>query len=460
MKKSIASFASAIFLLFGGVTGNSAGLNSLGGGENARFDTSLVARLEKFNGAVVSRLSFLGLVRTKEQAARWLMKTTEGQVFDSDQLARDIQALYNTGDLYDVQAQVDWSQTQHGQIDVIITLKDKWTLLPFAGVQGGGGALTYGGGLFDTNLFGYFINGMIQFYNYNGVFSYNVLAYQEYVKGTQTMASTSVSNNVNPTIIYNLDRSSAGNYAWDRQQEEIMVGTHLYGNGQLVRLFFTGDVYTDDMVSNVGVNAFTDNGVQYRFQPRAIFGRANIVEYLENGTELTIHPSAANFFGPVAAYQGLDVNYKYVKILPHGANFGFNIFAGSMSQAPPPYEYQVGGYSNLRGYANSRQTGPYIAVESIEYRPLIYKTRWSPLGIDLDWVVLQGCIFSDAGSAWGDATLTGDPGSQEFRPLWSAGAGVRLNFLHFAGAIMRLDFARTINPDEGWGVSFGVGQFF
>jgi outer membrane translocation and assembly module TamA len=30
----------------------------------------------------------------------------------------------------------------------------------------------------------------------------------------------------------------------------------------------------------------------------------------------------------------------------------------------------------------------------------------------------------------------------------------------FSGAILRLDLARTISPDEGLGFSFGIGQFF
>jgi hypothetical protein len=64
------------------------------------------------------------------------------------------------------------------------------------------------------------------------------------------------------------------------------------------------------------------------------------------------------------------------------------------------------------------------------------------------------------GSAFGDSSLTGDQGTKNIDFLWSAGLGFRANFLHFAGAIIRFDLARTVHPDEGLGLSFGVGQFF
>ena len=37
-----------------------------------------------------------------------------------------------------------------------------------------------------------------------------------------------------------------------------------------------------------------------------------------------------------------------------------------MNIAPAPYEYSVGGYTNLRGYLNNnRQIGPYTAYSNI-----------------------------------------------------------------------------------------------
>jgi outer membrane protein assembly factor BamA len=75
-------------------------------------------------------------------------------------------------------------------------------------------------------------------------------------------------------------------------------------------------------------------------------------------------------------------------------------------------------------------------------------------------MVVQGCLFTDAGSAWGDSSLTGETQAAQFHMLWSAGAGLRINMVKFAGAILRLDWAQTLSPNEGVGFSLGIGQFF
>lgn len=448
--KSIASFAITIALCSSAMA-----FGVSGGKGSADLDQSIVENFKQYDGKSIGRLSIVGLRRTHEQALLWIIKSKVGDIFSAETLARDKQTIENTGNIYDIIPVVTPTQDRTDQIDLTINVKDKWTLLPVFGSQGGGGAVTYGGGVVESNLAGYLVNAQAIGYNYNGIFSYDLNFNQEYIAGTQTMAYVDWSNNVNPTIVHNIDGSSAGNYTWQRQQEEFMIGTHFDGP---IRLMFIGDIYYDNFILANNVNAPTFVGNQYRIQPKVIFGRSNIQGFLENGHELTIHPSTANFFGPVQAYQGVDASFKRVYVLPHEANFAYIVYAGAMSLAPTPYQYEVGGYSNLRGYINNRQSGPYTAYTNIEYRPLLFRYRFSEPWIDL--VAVQGCIFSDVGSAWGDSTLTGDQGAKDINFLWSAGLGLRANFLHFAGATMRLDIARTVHPDEGLGLSFGVGQFF
>ncbi|MGZ3683460.1 MAG: hypothetical protein ACXVCI_06385, partial [Bdellovibrionota bacterium] len=64
---------------------------------------------------------------------------------------------------------------------------------------------------------------------------------------------------------------------------------------------------------------------------------------------------------------------------------------------------------------------------------------------------------------WNSAGIdlsTGQNTQKDTRFLYSAGAGLRAIFLHFANATVRLDVARAIVPQEGFNVGFGVGQFF
>jgi len=450
---SIKSIASFILTLI--VCSLAAAFGGRDSASDAILDKSIIENFKQYDGKIIGKTNIIGLRRTHERALLWIMKSTQGQIFSAEQLAKDKQIIENTGNLYDIFPSVKLSQDRTDQVDITIDLRDKWTLLPVFGSQGGGGSITYGGGVVESNLAGYLVNAQAIGYNYNGIFSYDLNFNQEYVAGTQTMAYVDWVNSINPTIIHNIDGSSAGNFTWQRQQEEFMVGTHLDGP---IRLMLIGDLYYDNLLLVNAVNVSTFSGSQYRAQPTVILGRSNIQGFLENGHELTFHTTAANFLGPVQAYQGIDGSFKKVYLLPHEGNFAYFIFAGGMSLAPPPYEYEVGGYANIRGYITDRQVGPYISYANMEYRPLLFKYRFSAPYIDL--VAVQGCVFTDAGSAWGDSTLTGDQASKNINLLWSAGLGFRANFLHFAGAIIRMDLARTLHPDEGLGLSFGVGQFF
>jgi len=427
-----------------------------GSGLSKSTDATIVQKFQSYDGKIIGQFQISGLKRTKEQAARWQMKSLEGSIFNSQTLAQDIQNLYNTGVLYDIEPFVSVSEENSQELRLVISLKDKWTLFPVGGGQGGGGSIIYGGGLYDSNLAGYFINAMVLGYNFNGVFSYDINLNQEYIAGTQTMGSFDWSSNVNPTIIHKKDGSAVGDYIWQRQQEQVMIGTHWAGP---IRALVYASLYNDSiLVRNGNINVSAYSGAQYRLQPKLIFGRANILNFLEEGGEFSVRPTFANFFGPVNNYESLELSYKNVSVLSHDSNLAFNV-SGSLSSAVTSiYQFQVGGYTNVRGYIDNRQLGLYSTFANLEYRPKLFSTD---IGLfDLGEAILQGCVFTDAGSAWGDSGLTGEAQNLQASFIWSAGVGIRLNFLHFAGAIMRLDVARTISPDEGSGFSFGVGQFF
>jgi outer membrane protein assembly factor BamA len=76
-----------------------------GAGGLVQLDTSIEERFKNLDGKIVADVDILGLVRTKGQAVHWLMKTNSGKVFSSHQLAVDIQTLYNTANLYDINVQ-------------------------------------------------------------------------------------------------------------------------------------------------------------------------------------------------------------------------------------------------------------------------------------------------------------------------------------------------------------------
>jgi hypothetical protein len=421
--------------------------------KSSNEELNISESLKTYDGKIVRHLVLSGRRWSNERALLWLINTHEGSVFNFDTLESDIHALYNTTDLYEISAQVIPSTEFVNEITLVISFEEKWTLLPFFSTQGGGGNLTFGGGLFDSNLGGYFVNGYFGIYNNNGKSFYDIDFNQEYIAGTPWMGSLEVSTPIISASIHKIDNSSAGTFSWQRQQTEIMAGYHF--NGPIRLLIFT-DEYQDAILDSSGVNVSSYNNLQYKIHPQIIFGRANIVEYYEEGYEFTLHPQFANFFETARNYTSLLASYKNVTQLPHRAGLAFFLSANVSSPTPVVYEPQVGGFSSVRGFSDNRQVGPRAASFNIEYRPYLFNLHF-PL---IEKVVFQGCLFSDLGSAWGDNTLTGESNLNTPNILWSGGFGLRLNFLHFAGAIVRFDMARTIRPDEGLGFSFGVGQFF
>ena len=412
---------------------------------------------KSFDGKIVHLIQISGLVRTRMQAVLWLMGTKTYQIFSGQQFGKDIQVLYNTGNLYDLKGQVQEDGTDG--VNVIISLKDKWTLFPVIGAQGGGGSSTLGGGVYESNLLGYMVNSSVLIWTFNGTTSYEINANQEYFAGTDTMWSLDWQDNIEAESVHNYHGNVVGQFAWRRQQKEVMLGTHFEGPWRFLAYasIFQDSVFNNDGAFNINIPY---QGLQQRFYPKAIFGKVDWTNYQEYGFELTMQPSAANLIGGGPQYQALEVDYKQVwKLGPKDRdNFAIYLSTSHLTQGGPNFIYQVGGYYNVRGYSDYREFGRDIAFTNLEWRPYLARHRWNLF--DLDLMVLQGCLFTDLGSAWGDSSLTSESAAQNFHLLWSAGAGLRIHMVKFAGAIIRLDWAQTLSPYEGVGFSFGVGQFF
>ena len=301
-------------------------------------------------------------------------------------------------------------------------------------------------------------NASLTFWSFNGTTSYDLNFNQEYFYGTQTMWSIDVKDSLEPQIVHSYDGVGLGEFAWRRRQTEVMVGTHFAGP---VRAMFFASIFQDSVFKNEnGFRPTTADGLQQRLAPKVILGRVDWTDYLEDGTEITFQPAIINLLGSGPRYGTFELDFKKVWIVGDGGKDNAAIYLSTihLEESAPNYLAQVGGYYNVRGYSDLRQFGRHLAVANFEYRPFLFGYRWSLFEADL--MTVQAAFFSDVGSAWGNSSLTGERRADDLRPLWSAGLGLRINMVKFAGAILRLDFARTISPDEGLGFSFGIGQFF
>ena len=423
----------------GGMGGGSPVPNA--GDVASEAETFSTDKMLRYEGAVIANIRVVGLVRTSEHAVRWLMGGKEGEAFSVAKWVYGLKKLYNTHVLYDLQT--SFFETSPGVIEITLSLHDKWTLFPYALVQGGGGSSAWQAGLFDDNVGGYFTNASISAGAFNNSFAYDVNLFQEFFLDTEFMGGLDVSLVGNPVVFQNVSGAVTQSFTWARNQQQLLLGRRY---GEQVRAFSFFEIFQDTITTQDPVNpaqVYTQN--QYRIRPTVIVGRSNLTNYLEEGHELTFAPTSANFFSSQYSYSQIVMDYKLTHILPHNANFGMYLSVGMMTPAPSAYLFRMGGYDSVRGFTTNRMIGPMYFNSNLEYRPTLFTYRFKWDLIDL--VALQGCLFTDS-------ALIGS------LPMVSAGAGVRLIFVKYSNAILRLDFGQTITPAEGYDISFGVGQFF
>ena len=401
--------------------------------------------LSQYDGAIIDEIRIRGLDRTREQAVRWLLGGKEGGVFNAADWEHGIRKLYNTQNLYDIHTAARQISTSPPRIALDVSIRDRWTLLPQVYLQGGGGNSIFGGGIIDTNIAGYNTQGILGLATLNGNYFYDINLFQEFVFDTDYMFGLDLSRQGNPISVQDLSGAVTQNFVWARTQAQLLLGRRI---GKLIRFFGFLEIFQDGLVTaDSGTTATVDTFVQYRVRPVMIIGRSNLTNYLEEGYELTIAPTAANFFGGSSSYEQMIATYKRTIILPYNINLAGFTGAGVMTSAPLPYQFRLGGFDTVRGFGANRGMGTAYWNGSVEFRPTLLAVKF-PL---LDLVVLQGCVFTDAG--WIDTIQGG-------LALFSAGVGVRFNFAQFASSIARFDLARAIEPSEGYDLSFGLSQFF
>jgi outer membrane protein assembly factor BamA len=400
--------------------------------------------LSTYNGSVIQQIHIHGLERTTERAVKLLLGCREGETFTADLWIFGLKKLYNTSVLYDLRTEVqELSTSPARRIEIHLYLRDKWTLVPNVKVRSGGGATMLGFGGYNNNLGGYFTKGSFLLGTYSGHMIYDINQYQEWFLDTNYMFGVDLSRNAFPVGVQDPSGTYTQQFNWARTQQQFLFGRRFGSN---VRLFSYFEFYQDSLIDQTyGPPAQIYTHLQYKIRPTLIIGRSNLTNYLEIGNELTIAPSAANLFSSEHAMAQLVMSYKRAFILSQTTNLAYYLNGGIMSDAPTPYQFRLGGFDSVRGFSMNRAIGTKYLYGNFEYRPtlLTHRFNWSAL----DFVAVQGCLFLDSG--W-------MPGIT----LISAGAGIRLILVRFSGAIIRMDYARTLSPSEGAELSFSIGQFF
>ncbi|MGZ3695595.1 MAG: BamA/TamA family outer membrane protein [Bdellovibrionota bacterium] len=413
----------------------------------------------QYDGTIVSEIRVIGLKRSKETVVRWMLGAREGEPFNSKLWRQGTEHLYGTSSVYDIQTDIK-PLTVDGANRLVITvhLQDKWTLFPYAEARGGGGSLAIEVGVFDTNFAGTFSQVSASAAYLDQTYSYDLNFLQPWVMGTDYSFGLDLAKIETPVDWQNHGGAPQEHYMWTRNQQQIYLGKH---NGENVHLGLFAETLKDSLHSATGRKEDIIYTLQqYRLRPSIKFWQVSQAEYLEEGHELTLAGTVANplheHYGSYAA----AVSWKDVYYLPESKNIAYFLSAGATSPVPVGYQFRLGGFDSVRGFETDRAIGRFYGRGNFEYRASVWKHKFSIL--DIDRVVLQGCAFSDVGSVWRMAELdsSGKRTQSGTRALGSVGLGIRAIFLHFSSAILRIDAARALFPNEGVNISFGIGQFF
>jgi outer membrane protein assembly factor BamA len=423
----------------------------------AHADNSVVAQyFPQYNNLTVKKLEIHGLVRSRESTVRWILGTHEGKPFNPQAWQNGVERLYKTESVYDIRSAITQS---NNEIEISLTLEDKWTLFPYFAFQGGGGSVSFSSGLFDTNLFGTFTNVYAGGGYLDGEYSYEFGASQKWFLQSTFSVAADVAKVVQPVTLQNTQGDTLANFTWARSREAFTVGRQ---TNELIYWELTIEAFKDSLkVSNALARGFVfDDVKQWRLAPTLHVGKVAHADYLEQGHELTLSGFDANPFNPQRDYHGAQAAWKHVIFLPDTRNIAYYLSFAHMTAAPIAYQYRLGGFDSVRGFAMNRIFGLDSARANFEYRATLFTCKLPVF--DVGRMVMQGALFTDAGDSWHSANidLSGHATQTGTRFLYSAGAGVRAFFLHFANALVRLDVAKAVEPNEGFNVAFGVGQFF
>jgi len=424
----------------------------------AQAETSVIEQyFPQFEGRPIRQLRIHGLLRSRESLVLWMLGAQEGAPFNARAWQTGIERLYKTDSIYDIHTRI----TEVGsEIKLDLSLEDKWTLFPYFDFQGGGGSISLSAGLFDTNLLGTFTNVYAGGGYLDGEYSYEFGASQKWFLQSTYSLGADVAKIVQPVTWQNPAGENLANFTWERKHELITLGKQ---NGERVYWELPIEAYKDSVKNpNARTQGVVHEGrAQWKITPTIHLGKISHSDYLEEGHELGLSAFGANPAQANLAYYGAQIAWKHVTFLPDTRNLAYFLRFSHMTAAPLAYQFRLGGFDSVRGFATNRIFGLDSARANFEYRATILK--WKIPALDLGPVVLQGALFTDAGQSWNSAGIdlaTGAPTQKSKLFLYSAGTGLRAIFLRFANALARIDVAKAVEPNEGFNVAFGVGQFF
>ncbi|MCA2960298.1 MAG: BamA/TamA family outer membrane protein [Silvanigrellales bacterium] len=412
--------------------------------------------LSAFAGRTIAAVRVEGLGRTDLSVVERELLFAPGQTVVERDIARSLQRLKNLRIFRDARARVE--PAPDGSAVIVVTVEEKWTVIPVARFGGGGGSAFFVIGAYDLNLLGRYLEAGAQYENFNGIHG-GVLWFRDpRLLGARQKLSLDAGTQGRTRVVYQgADSETVGAYVHRKRRVAAAVDREIFSwvtlgvGGEVVQDAFGTNTLTLEESRANQRNAFElpTSARTVLVQGRATFGGLNLDDYLVSGFQADVRLDLAKpLLRSQRDYHRVSIQGLAFGLLPFQQNLGARVGAGTTDALELPDRFFLGGLEHVRGYRDGEFVGRKIWYLNAEYRVPSLRTRL---------VVLQHVVFFDTGDAAQEWSRFRFVHSSTPR---SAGAGLRFIVPPVARFNVRLDYAFALTRSKGRGIVFGMQQFF
>ena len=397
----------------------------------------------------IQSIHFEGLEKTKESYLRQFLKSKEGDTFQTTQLQKDVQQLWNVGTNQKVETRVDSLPNQ--TVKITFQLKEKKTLLPIVNLGGIKDNVWFQLGLIDFNWLG---NGhqLLAFYQntdnrHGGQIFYRI----PYLNRKWGIAFNLLQwRSVEPLYF------SEGAVKYDYQN--LNAGLTLIRNFNFKQSLELGASFfqekyeksTEQSIDNPpGPTGLTLPKASTKVEYIHNFINYNDI-YLKGWSGRGIWQTVYNI-DDQTFFNSLILQFRKFNHFGNKGNLAVRGRLGISTNNDTPFApFVVDSRVNLRGSGNRIERGTAQLILNVEYRHTLFNLN--------QWAV-QGVAFSDIGN-WRSPGGSLDQILQKEELRHFAGVGFRLIYRRIFDAILRVDYGVDIYDTSQRGFVVGIGQYF
>ena len=402
---------------------------------------------------LVEKIFFEGLEKTRQEVIYGELGFKPGDTVEPGEIQQGLQRLRNTRLFSRVSSRLH--QSSPGKAFLTVNVQERWTTIPIFKVSSGGGVSQTTLGVYDSNLFGRYLEAGAQITKLEDVYSgvvwfKNPRLFQKRLIWDLQLWNTSV---VRTKYNQTLDEPIPITGFLHRRDQAYTALTWLFNSGwsfhltsQLNRDLFSDD-FLDPAIRDLLVSKPLPPDTEVWLNGLGVaWGQIDYRRYLEDGLQVGLdYRYGSSRTEGIRDFHQTDVSFEYRKSFLGRGTFAQRNLSGTTTTKVLQYWYYLGGLDRIRGFSNDRFAGRYYLLNNSE-------VRW--VWFDKPKYVIQTVAFVDALSS-----------GEEFRTLGtlsgaSAGAGIRVILPKVYRFVIRLDYASPLQKEDDMNLSFGVQQFF